>query len=176
MIYLKCTGEAQRAIGLAKNQLAEAQPVAAPLGSWYVHRFVADRTQFYLFMSEATLLSFVLYQGKKPVTAQTLPQMFLAGLSQLLTMRGLDESRVHRAVDACGSGFFAKTDNRKVLGCMNDLVRCFTTMVEVQGGLAECDLTAIIMKLNDMPQRTLNWTTSWDATMAALSDQSRVVH
>lgn len=176
MIYLKCTGEAQKAIGLTKAQLAEQKPVSAPLGSWYVHRFAVGRTHFYLFMSEATLLSFVLYQGKKKMTPQVLPGMFLAGLSQLLTMKGYDDVQMGRALQGCETGLFAKTDSRKLLGCMNDLVRCYSTMVEVQGGLHECDLTGIIMKLNDMPQRTLNWQTSWDMTSAVISGNPQVVH
>ncbi len=35
MIYLKCTEAAQKAIGLRKEQLAEAQVVTAPMGNWY---------------------------------------------------------------------------------------------------------------------------------------------
>ncbi|HEX5737141.1 MAG TPA: hypothetical protein VFY22_01415 [Hydrogenophaga sp.] len=61
MLHLKCTGKAQKAIGLCKTDLVEAQAVSAPLGNWYVHRFLMGRTRFFLFMSEANLLSFVLY-------------------------------------------------------------------------------------------------------------------
>ena len=64
MIYLKCTGDVQKAIGLRKENLADALPSEAPLGNWYVHRFDLTRGQAYIFMSEATLLSFILFQGK----------------------------------------------------------------------------------------------------------------
>ena len=75
MLYLKCTGEVQKAIGLRKVDLADSTASTAPLGHWYVHRFSVGRTRCFLFMSEVTLLSFVLYQGRKPVNAQTLPQI-----------------------------------------------------------------------------------------------------
>jgi len=41
-------------------------------------------------------------------------------------------------------------------------------MIEFEGGLDNCNLTSIIMKVNDMPQRKLNWRTSWDATTQRL--------
>jgi hypothetical protein len=168
MLYLKCTGEVQKAIGLRKADLVDAQAVAAPLANWYVHRFLIGRTRFFLFMSELNLLSFVLYQGNKPVTVQSLPTMFMGGLSQLLAMRGFEPARIHRALQAYQTGRFAKTDSRKLLGCMNDLVWRYTEMVEFHGGLASCDLTDTIMKMNDMPQRTLNWRNSWDLVEFAL--------
>ncbi|MDR7150774.1 hypothetical protein J2W49_002737 [Hydrogenophaga palleronii] len=168
MLYLKCTGEAQKAIGLRKTDLVEAQAVTAPLGNWYVHRFPIGRTKFFLFMSESNLLSFVLYQGKKPVTVQTLPNMLMAGLTQLLAMKGFEPARIDRALQAYQTGLFAKTDSRKLLGCMNDLVWCYTAAVEFEGGLDSCNLTDIIMKMNDMPQRTLDGRASWDLVEVVL--------
>lgn len=104
MLYLKCTGDVQKAIGLRKENLADALPSEAPLGNWYVHRFNLARSKAYIFMSEATLLSFILFQGKKPITAESLPGMFMAGLSQLLEMRGLPAPAVRRAIEPCGNG------------------------------------------------------------------------
>lgn len=116
-------------------------------------------------MSEATLLSFVLHQGRKPANAQTLPQMFLTGLVQLLDFMGVDADTIARVLHEYREGLFSKTDSRKVLGSMNDLVQCYCTMIEAQGGLAACDLTGTIMKINDMPQRTLGWSTSREQTL-----------
>ena len=168
MLYLKCTGEVQKAIGLRKVDLADATASTAPLGHWYVHRFSVGRTRCFLFMSEVTLLSFVLYQGRKPVNAQTLPQMFLTGLVQLMDFMGVDADTIARALHEYRQGLFSKTDSRKILGSMNDLVLCYCTMIEAQGGLAACDLTGTIMKINDMPQRTLDWSTSRERSLDLL--------
>lgn len=168
MLYLKCTMAVQKVVGLRKGDLTEAEASTTPLGNWYVHRFPIGRTHFFLFMSEVSLLSFVLYQGKIPVTPKTLPSMFLMGLHQLLAMKGYQTSVIDQVILGYRDGSFSKTDSRKVLGCMNDLVNLYTAMVEAAGGLAACDLTGIIMRLNDMPQRTLDWGTSWDAVTRLL--------
>jgi len=99
MLYLKCTAEVQKAVGLRKENLADAGATDAPLGNWYVNRFDSESRKIYIFMSESTLLSFILFQGKKPVTVQSLPNMMLAGLQQLLEMRGLPSAAIDKAFD-----------------------------------------------------------------------------
>lgn len=78
----------------------------------------------------------------------------MAGLSQLLALQGVEPARIAATLQDYYAGQFAKTDSRKTLGSMNDLVRCYSAMFEGQGGL---DLTLAIMQINGMLQRTLNW-------------------
>ncbi|QEI06225.1 hypothetical protein FXN63_10530 [Pigmentiphaga aceris] len=173
--YLKCTGEVQKAIGLDKKALAEASPALSPLGHWYVHRFSVGRTKFFLFMSEVSLLSFVLQKSKTPVTTKTLPTLFLLGLSQLLSMKGIDAATIEKTVAPYLSGRFAKTDSRKTLGCMNDLVFQYTAMVEQGGGAASCDLSDVIWRANEIPQRTLGWEKSWVVTQSLIEGTDPVL-
>jgi len=168
MLYLKCTQEVQKVVGLHKANLASPEPSEAPLGNWYVNRFNLGRRKAYIFMSETTLLSFILFQGKKPVTIESLPNMLLAGLEQLLQMKGLPASAIDQAFKHYDAGLYAKTDSRSDLGSLNDLVNNYQWRVESEGGLSHCDLTGIIMSINDMPQRRIGWQTSWDAVQSRL--------
>jgi len=168
MLYLKCTQEVQKLVGLRKENLVLAEPSAAPLGNWYVNRFDLDRRKAHIFMSETTLVSFILLQGQKPVTVESLPHMLLAGLDQLLQMKGLPKSAISKAFKHYDSGRFAKTDNRSDLGSMNDLVNQYQWRVEHAGGLSNCDLTSIIMNINEMPQRRIGWQSSWDSVHSKL--------
>jgi hypothetical protein len=168
MLYLKCTGIVQKALGLPKTRVADALPTAAPLGNWYVNRFDIGRRQAHVFMSETTLLSFILLLGKTPVTPETLPTMMLAGLAQLLQMRGISEDAIERAMAHYNEGLFAKTNSRVDLGSLNDIVQRYQWVIESEGGLDRCDLTRIIMGTNDMPQRRLGWRTSWEVTQSKL--------
>lgn len=168
MLYLKCTGVVQKALGLTKALVADALPNPAPLGNWYVNRFDIGRRKAHIFMSETTLLSFLLLQGKTPVTVETLPSMMLAGLEQLLQMRGFGEDVIERALEHYHDGVFARTDSRPDLGSLNDLVQRYQWIIESDGGLDQCDLTRIIMGTNEMPQRRLGWRTSWEMTQSRL--------
>ena len=65
-------------------------------------------------------------------------------------------------------GVFAKTDSRPDLGSLNDLVQRYQWLIEYEGGLDRCDLTGIIMGINNTPQRRLGWCSSWDMTQSKL--------
>jgi hypothetical protein len=169
MFYLKCTLEVQKAIGLRKENLAASTETEALLGNWYVNRFDIGHRKAFIFMSQSTLLSFVLFQGEIPTTQERLPTMLLAGLQQLLEMRGISNEAILRAFRHCETAAFAKTDSRADLGSLNDLVHHYQCRIEYEGGLGLCDLTRIIMSINEMPQRRLGWGTSWDAVQSKLS-------
>ena len=168
MLYLKCTQEVQKIADLRNENLALPQPSNAPLGNWYINRFNLGRRKAFIFMSETTLLSFILFQGKKAITIEHLANIFLAGLEQLLQMKGLPQSAIDKAFEHYNTGLFSKTDSRSSLGSLNDLVIHYQLRVEHAGGLAQCDLTSIIMNINDMPQRRIGWQTSWDAVQSKL--------
>lgn len=168
MLYLKCTAIVQKLIGLRKENLTDAMETDAPLGNWYVNRFEADRRQIFIFMNESTLLSFILFKGKKPITFESFPTLLLAGLQQLLEMRGLPHASIEKSLRHYESGAYAKTDSRSALGTLNDLAHLYRYLIESQGGLASCDLTSIIMKVNEMPQRKLEWSNSWEVAREKL--------
>jgi hypothetical protein len=94
--------------------------------------------------------------------------MLLGGLEQLLQMKGLPISAIDKAFEHYGAGLYAKTDSRSDLGSLNDLVNHYQSRVEREGGLSQCDLTGIIMSVNNMPQRRIGWQTSWDAVQGKL--------
>lgn len=168
MLYLKCTADVQKHIGLPKSQMFPAVPSDAPLGNWMVNRFPIERRQAFIFMSESTLLSFILLKGRVGLTPQRLPEMLLAGLEQLLQMKGFAQADIDRALEHYLVVGYAKNDNRAAMGCMNDLVWRYQDTIDFKGGLDYCDLTEIIFKINDTPQRTLGWASSWDVVQSKL--------
>ena len=168
MLYLKCTADVQETIGLHKSQLSPIESSEAPLGHWMVNCFMVERRKAYVFMSESTLLSFILLSGKVSMTPQCLPDMLIGGLVQLLQLRGLPGDSIARAIDPYVAFFYAKNDNRAAMGCMNDLVWRYPSMIDYMGGLACCDLTEIIFKINNTPQRTIGWAYSSDVAESKL--------
>ncbi len=169
MLYLKCTAAVQRDLGLRKEQLAIAEPSDAPLGNWYVNRFNVGRRHAFVFMSETTLLSFILFKGQTRITPETLSVMLLGGLEQLLQLHGLPKEAIDRALAPYHTGLYAKTDSRADLGSLNDLVRLYQWMIEDDGGLDHCNLTGIILQVNKTPQRRIRWHNSWKAVDSLLA-------
>ena len=155
-------------IAMSKAQLLPAVPSDAPLGHWMVNRFTIERRQAFIFMSESTLLSFILLKGRVALTPQRLPEMLLVGLEQLLQMKGFAEAEIDRALQPYAVAGYAKNDNRSAMGCMKELVWNYEVLIDYHGGLAHCDLSHIILKVNTTPQRTLGWASAWDVVQSKL--------
>lgn len=49
---------------------------------------------------------------------------------------------------------------------MNDLIYLYQSSITAEGGLANCDMTSIIMNINRTPQRVLDWENSITLTKA----------
>jgi hypothetical protein len=163
MLYLKCTAEVLKRLKLKRDTVDLAPPSDAVLGHWYVNLFPLGRKSALICMNEDTLLSFILFEGQRKLDAVALPDMFSAGLSQLLQMGGYDAPNIARVLAPYTTVLCAKTDSRSAVGSMNDLVALYRHHIELGGGLSRCNLSGIIMDLNDMPQRPVGWSTSWKA-------------
>lgn len=168
MIFLLCTGQVQNVLGLRKENMADAEPSDAPLGNWYINRFSIDRRKAFIFMSQATFLSFILLQGKVRVTERHLIDLLFGGLEQLLRFRGLSATTIDNAFMNCDPAIYARTRSRGDLGSLNDLVALYSHQIYCGGGVEHCDLTDITMKVNETPQRKFQWCSAWEMTQGRL--------
>lgn len=173
MFLLKCTSDVQKVLSSSGTPSIDAVDSGVPLGHWYVNQFVADRRKYFIFMSEKTLLSFVQQKGRKPVTRDTLQEAFQSGLEHLLAMRGFPVEVVEKTLALYAYGVIARTDSRSSLGSMNDLVHNYRHLIEYAGWQRGLGLNGIMMKINEMPQRRLDWSNSWFAVKAMLGPLTR---
>lgn len=168
MLYLKCTNDIQKRLSLRKEQLADIQTSEAPLGNWYIQQFSMDGYRFYIFMSERTFLSFVLFEGRKKISIETLPIMFMGGLQQVLQLLDIPQPRINDALSHYDRGLYSKTDSRSDLGVLNQLIQHYLWCIEDAGGFRHCHLSDIIFKVNCTIQRRLNWQTPLASTKQLL--------
>lgn len=161
-LVFKCTTVVQKALKLnADNLTVAGEDTHTIFGNWVVNQFKIGRSTAYIFMSEKSLLSFILLKGRNTLTATKLPELFLMGLDQLLTIGGYQPKDIEFLLSQYQSVGFSKTDSRPVIGNMNDLVHLYQYMVEYEGGLSQCNLSDIMIKINKTPQRNIGWLSSW---------------
>ena len=103
-----------------------------------------------LFTHDATLYSVFVSSLRKPDFAQ-LDQVFgQRGLKTLL-WEGFPQASIERMLDACRAMRFTRTNNRRVLGSMNDLRYQIEVGVAHAGGLDQVDLADLHQRLNRTP-------------------------
>ena len=161
MLQFRCTAKVQKEIGIKPKDLNEIADGKSMLGNWYVNISTIDRRKTFLFVNERTLLSFILY-GIKKSNITNMHEMFLKALNQLLLMEGVDYPVIDKLNNEYLHLEYTKTNSKKVLGNMNDLMSLYKHFIYSDGGLQYCDLTEIIHQINKTPQKNIGWGYSID--------------
>ena len=169
MLQLKCTAKVIKELGLKSGKLAIPVQGESILGNWYLNLFTVDRRKTFIFVNERTLLSFIVFGVRKSNIDKT-PEIFLNGLDHLLILESFEPDAVKRAFQGYESLEFTKTNSRKVLGNMNDLVDMYRYHLLYEGGFRSADIGSIIMRINRTPQRNLEWSSSIDIVRGLLQE------
>lgn len=168
MLQLKLTQKVQKELGLKPKDLHEIETTNTTLGDWIVNVFYLERRKILIFINEKTLLSFILY-GVKNSDIRNIHHLLINGLEQTLTVENIEMSKLYKVLNEYSEIRLTKTDNRKVLGNMNDLTDLYKHIIHTDGGLQNLNLTEVIMRINRTPQRNLDWSYSIDLVKEILS-------
>jgi len=129
---------------------AEVVPPTNVLGTWYANLIHVGRVQMVMATSERTLLTVLL-------PAVDLRKSMLPNLCEavylLLQQLGVDQAHAAIEVEAMREVRIGRTENRSVLGSMNDLSRMLDWDVregrppmEIMLRLAETPMTGVVVK------------------------------
>lgn len=82
---------------------------------------------------------------------------------------GIPQEGIEKVLSACSNYSFTKTSNKGVLGTMNDGAYIIKWTVHDNAGLASTDIFEMMMKLNRMPMKPIDYGFSVDAFKEILS-------
>ena len=156
MIQLRCTKKVQDLLSIKKQNLSEPKESDHILGNWFVNVFIQDRRKVLVYMNEKTLLSFVV-AGVTKTKSKLIIESLQSGLAKLLASEDFSEHQISKVIDSINEIEVAPTASRKHSGNMNDLIFMYQILIDGAGGLANCDLDAIIKQINRTPQRNIDW-------------------
>lgn len=115
--------------------------------SWHANLLRFDRRKCVLFTHDATLYSVFVPGLKKPEFEQ-LDEVFGQRLFKTLLWDEFPQVQIERMLDAARSIRFTRSNNRSVLGSMNDIRYHIEGEVEHVGGLERIDLADLHHRLN----------------------------
>lgn len=122
-----------------------------PLADWTANLFNVGRTQYILLTNSASLYATVL-PGRGLNSPQAFTDRAIATLLDQLSVEGY-AGIIEQLIAHTAEIVFAKTDDRSLLGSMNDQVRCAMSYLERVG-----DTTSnATSKLNAMPMGALDY-------------------
>lgn len=123
---------------------------ATILGDWHANLLRIERRKCVLFTNDETLFSVFVPMLKK-THFQNLSTVFLDYLIETLLLEGFDGIIEKVKSDYANNIVYSKTNNRSVMGSMNDIARFLPFLIERQGGIESAEPLEINRTLNRMP-------------------------
>ncbi len=156
MLQLKCTLKVLKFLGIdpASPPAEEAETL---LGAWHINMVEVGSCRFFVFLNDRSLycLIDVLPASQHDVN---LPVIFRKNLLVTLLRNDVSEAQIKRIAEDYKDIIFTKTDSRKTLGNLNDIVNHLYFMIEdsIEKNKA-LDMREVERQVNGMPQRNLDW-------------------
>ncbi len=147
MATLRCT---QKLLSeLRQKPTGEAQS-ADVFGSWHANLLRIDRRKCVLFTHDQTLYTFFVPGLTKP-HFQNFDEVFRQNLFKCLISENLPQKQIEIFLVDIREIEITKTNNRSVLGSMNDLTFHLKYQISDEGGLSGVDLSKLNYDINRIP-------------------------
>jgi hypothetical protein len=153
---IHCTQKLLKEMGLSKKGLPPASPSAKGLGNWYANLNRISHDKYVLFTNELTLFSFVVFPVKKKELLD-LENLFRLHFHFSLRDEGIPnliQSLIFEDYRQIG---YAATQNRSVLGSMNDIVGAFECFLEDETSVSPLVIRRINKELNRCIYKTIDY-------------------
>lgn len=147
MAVIRCTKKLLAELPLPLKDTVTKSTI---LGDWHANLLRIERRKCVLFINDDTLFSVFISMLKKP-HFQNLTSIFLDNLIQTLKSEAFDQIIEQVKEDYTDNLIYSTTNNRSVLGSMNDITRCLPFILEREGGIENADPLEINRALNRMP-------------------------
>ncbi len=151
MAILRCT---KKLLTELKTKPSEGTIFSNEVGSWHANLIRVDRRKCILFTHDATLYSFFVPGLKKP-QFENVREVFGHNLFKNLLWENFPQNQIEIVLDEHREIIIAKTNNRSVLGSMNDLAFQLNYRIGAMGGLGNVDLAELNHELNRIPMSAI---------------------
>ena len=159
-------------LGVDKEELRIAPEAESILGNWSVNYIPIGSRNAFLFMSDRTLLSFPIMEGKLPFQMQDMPTFLGHGLNLLMKMTDLPEGRYARILMDVDQVAPTRAGNQSILGLHRALAEDYDYRVNRACGIQRSDLGVVIAAVNQTPRAKLKFATSFEVTRDLLSESA----
>lgn len=156
MQLIRCTQKLIKEMGLKKAELSTAEPKFSYLGSWHANLLHIDGRKCILFVNDKTLFNFIAPNVKRK-EIKNLSGMFNEHLIYALSSENLTDETKEKIKNEYKDISYATTNNKKVLGSMNDLAFHYKHHILSEGGIFSALIPIIINKLNHMPMGAVGY-------------------
>ncbi len=151
MAIIRCTKKLLSELKIKNGELSQTPN---DLNSWHANIFLVDRKKCVIFTHDRTLYSFIVPGLTKP-DFQDFKEIFRQRLFKSLAAEGLPRKQIEVFLEDTRSIEFASTNNRRVLGSMNDMVHQAKYQISAEGGPLNVDMDKLNHYINQIPMSAI---------------------
>jgi hypothetical protein len=151
MPSIKCTAKLATRAGLSLSPPSENTS-----DDWHANIFTVDRRFYIIFCEDRSRLTCLAGPVQK-ADLQDLAQVLRNALMAVLSHEGFSETSIQYALSKIEAMSMAKTNNRSVLGTINDNIFHIETHAYQAGGVEGIYLPNLAATVNHMPMSPLKW-------------------
>jgi len=144
MLIIRCTKKLLKEL---KVEPLENDLATGFIGGWHANLLHIDRRKCVLITNDTTLYSVFIAGLRKP-EFEMFPEIFCQALFKNLRCDNFSQQQIERILDEYRETGIAETNNRSVLGSMNDLAFIIKYSVDRAGGLDSIDLIELNRDIN----------------------------
>jgi len=152
MQMIRCTQKLLKELPIEPSEDVAVLPAAC----WHANLLRIDRRKCLLFTHDTTLFSLFVPGVTKP-DFKHFPDMFGQALFKAMVQFNFSQKRIESMLERSRDIQVGRTNNRSVLGSMNDMKQMIELTVFDQGGLAETDMAELTHMLNQTPFKAIGY-------------------
>jgi len=150
VVIIRCTAKILKELGIPRAQVMDCFLQLQPLQEWYANLFYWNRKKCLIFTNTDTLFSFVVMNVSRKDIKNIL-EIFRKGLSKALFYENFDSKKINKVMSLLDDIVISKTNNRSVLGSMNELIYQYEGYFEMHEFDGEEGSVKANQKLNETP-------------------------
>ena len=148
MQLIRCTAKLLKE--LKQEPVANVEPLRSFIGGWHANLLRIERRKCVLVTNDKTLYTIFIPGLKKP-DFNDFGEMFRHHLFKNLLHERFTQGKIEAVLDEHRTILFARTNNRSVLGLMNDLKFHLEFFIASRGGLVQAPIYELNRRLNRIP-------------------------
>lgn len=163
IVIIRCTQKLIKELRIRPADVGALNPLA----SWHANLLLIERRKCVLFTHDQSLFSFVVIGLKRPDFEQ-MDHVFGQAMFRTLRLFDFEQRHIEQLLDWSQQNSYTKTNNRSVLGSMNDMAFMVQHHIAYEDGLANVDLDELILRINQTPFSAIGYKYPWQKLKALL--------
>ena len=154
---------------LKELRIKPAEPeVVNDVGNWHANLLRIERRKCVIFTHDKTLFTLFVAGLKRP-DFDRIDHVFGQKLFRAMRLFEFDQVQIERMLDWSQHNTYTKTNNRSVIGSMNDMAYHVEHRIYADGGLARANLDELLMGINQIPFKAIGFNYPKDRLREMLS-------